>query len=56
MGAWVEMLMCRFIMMLFMSLPSWERGLKYVETNEYDKYDKVAPLVGAWVEILCLLS
>ena len=38
-----------------MSLPSWERGLKY--GNFYDRVlcHEVAPLVGAWIEILCLV-
>ena len=35
-----------------MSLPSWERGLKYKHDWETDKCFCVAPLVGAWIEIL----
>ena len=32
------------------SLPSWERGLKWlVGSNRH--YPDVAPLVGAWIEI-----
>ena len=34
-----------------MSLPSWERGLKY-HMGAYEKdFWNVAPLVGAWIEI-----
>ena len=33
------------------SLLSWERGLKY-STNEYTDLAEVAPLVGAWIEII----
>ena len=35
-----------------MSLPSWERGLKS-EVSPHEFYrDLVAPLVGAWIEIM----
>ena len=34
------------------SLPSWERGLKLTTLNYDDIYIIVAPLVGAWIEIL----
>ena len=34
------------------SLPSWERGLKYVSAVRLSLVDKVAPLVGAWIEIV----
>ena len=33
------------------SLPSWERGLKFDELEEYEPHKKVAPFVGAWIEI-----
>ena len=41
-----------------MSLLSWERGLKSTSGNEKFSNDKVAPLVGAWIEIIsiCPLS
>ena len=35
-----------------MSLPSWERGLKYVKNIQEVENGKVAPLVGAWIEIV----
>ena len=35
-----------------MSLPSWERGLKSVFILVLWECDKVAPLVGAWIEII----
>ena len=34
-----------------MSLPSWERGLKYLKKLPVVGSDHVAPLVGAWIEI-----
>ena len=34
-----------------LSLPLWERGLKYDVPDDKDKSGKVAPLVGAWIEI-----
>ena len=33
------------------SLPSWERGLKSSTSEPEQKNNKVAPLVGAWIEI-----
>ena len=33
------------------SLPSWERGLKYVLVSTDKRTVFVAPLVGAWIEI-----
>ena len=35
-----------------MSLPSRERGLKCVDMFDDDKIKIVAPLAGAWIEIL----
>ena len=34
------------------SLPSWERGLKYTTFCDVLHKDKVAPFVGAWIEIM----
>ena len=34
------------------SLLSWERGLKYDKKKFEIRKDEVAPLVGAWIEIL----
>ena len=33
------------------SLPSWERGLKYVDFYYFGCAQNVAPFVGAWIEI-----
>ena len=33
------------------SLPSWERGLKYICGFLFQFLCRVAPLVGAWIEI-----
>ena len=35
-----------------MSLPSWERGLKYTGRSNVFTQLSVAPLVGAWIEII----
>ena len=37
---------------ILLSLLSWERGLKSKKSSIYEKGKKVAPLVGAWIEIL----
>ena len=34
------------------SLPSWERGLKFIVFSFSEVVDRVAPFVGAWIEIL----
>ena len=36
---------------LGLSLPSWERGLKYVTPASVCQAERVAPLVGARIEI-----
>ena len=36
---------------ILLSLLSWERGLKYARPTEAEQNYKVAPLVGAWIEI-----
>ena len=36
-----------------LSLPSWERGLKYADDVVQYVKDFVAPFVGAWIEIHC---
>ncbi len=35
-----------------LSLLSWERGLKYEDRYEAEESEGVAPLVGAWIEII----
>ena len=34
------------------SHPSWVRGLKWLPAYSHRAWDLVAPLVGAWIEIL----
>ena len=60
-GAWIEIALCQSGWSVFgKSLPSWERGLKYIESRELAKSTqkgiKVAPFVGAWIEIMCFSS
>ena len=38
-----------------LSLPSWERGLKLAPTSDVLPNVWVAPLVGAWIEIVGLI-
>jgi len=36
---------------VIMSLPTRERGLKYLENDDFLPIDHVAPHTGAWIEI-----
>ena len=38
-------------LLLTLSLPLWERGLKSAKEDDFYAYRRVAPLVGAWIEI-----
>ena len=38
------------------SLPSWERGLKSISAAFASRFEPVAPLVGAWIEIYKLIT
>ena len=51
-GAWIEIGMNFITSWLIMSLPLWERGLKYEPIFDKDKFELVAPFVGAWIEII----
>ena len=55
-GAWIEISSGRTHLLTAPSLPSWERGLKYLEQLLISRLSCVAPLVGAWIEIIKLLS
>ena len=37
---------------ILLSLLSWERGLKFIEEAEERGDNHVAPLVGAWIEMI----
>ena len=50
-GAWIEICVWLPFKVPAVSLPLWERGLKY-EMNLDWILEQVAPLVGAWIEIL----
>ena len=52
MGAWIEMNSSAINAYISRSLPSWERGLKLRTGTENTLNAIVAPLVGAWIEIL----
>ena len=52
-GAWIEMIHCRnFLKILLESLPSRERGLKYLVELVQKGLKSVAPFAGAWIEIV----
>ena len=51
MGAWIEIMKECALTIPWLSLPSWERGLKYKYGYYYEKPIKVAPFMGAWIEI-----
>ena len=52
-GAWIEIPGHFGLVSAFLSLPSWERGLKYQLKSSIKLCNMmVAPLVGAWIEIL----
>ena len=50
-GAWIEIPPCYIFFFRFLSLPSRERGLKYVVLVFFFAFWIVAPLAGAWIEI-----
>ena len=50
-GAWIEILIKRVKFERYMSLPVWERGLKYQYDCRGTCIREVAPRVGAWIEI-----
>ena len=53
MGAWIEILAKLSKQVpLALSRPSWARGLKSLRFENQFNYDIVAPLMGAWIEIL----
>ena len=52
MGAWIEIFLRTDNVPVSKSLPLWERGLK-LPLNHYNHSESpVAPLVGAWIEIV----
>ena len=51
-GACIEMITIPVPHLTIMSLPSWERGLKYNLASLFFQCGDVAPLVGAWIEIV----
>ena len=50
MGAWIETHSHRKGTDDMMSLPSWERGLKRITAETWQKVLHVAPFMGAWIE------
>ena len=55
-GAWIEITLPPFFDMRLWSLPSRERGLKYIIPQIQKGGDMVAPFAGAWIEIPSLCS
>ena len=52
MGAWIETRIEDKISKHFLSLPSWERGLKQFSLSQTDQMVNVAPFMGAWIETI----
>ena len=52
MGAWIEILVKLERTRTEQSLLSWERGLKFNSFGTTFDWTNVAPLVGAWIEIV----
>ena len=52
MGAWIEIYFLAYLLLFYSSLLSWERGLKSIFTAVNYTAATVAPLVGAWIEIV----
>ena len=52
MGAWIEIYVINGQKINVKSLLSWERGLKLVTVLPNLSLSDVAPLVGAWIEIM----
>ena len=52
MGAWIEILSLFAYAFRTLSLPSWERGLKYIKIFPHFQVNHVAPFMGAWIEIV----
>ena len=50
-GAWIEILNDFKSNIYNPSLPSRERGLKYIKYSAVSNPTSVAPLAGAWIEI-----
>ena len=50
-GAWIEISRYRLYRESMLSLPLWERGLKFKLEEQAMLANAVAPLVGAWIEI-----
>ena len=51
-GAWIEIHAYHFQIALNLSLPSRERGLKFMQTRKGAGKYVVAPFTGAWIEII----
>ena len=54
MGAWIEILEPKALNESTKSLLSWERGLKLSASRKWKAAFPVAPIVGAWIEIVTL--
>ena len=52
-GAWIEILNISLVLTRpSSSLPSRERGLKFIISKYYNLIKLVAPLAGAWIEMI----
>ena len=52
MGAWIEIIVSKKRKALDGSHPIWVRGLKYTDLEKQAEIVRVAPHMGAWIEII----
>ncbi len=51
MGAWIEILLKQMTIPIIQSHPLWVRGLKLPQKIMMRSATRVAPFMGAWIEI-----
>ena len=49
-GAWIETFISAIVASMFLSHPTWVRGLKLIGESIRKARQAVAPYVGAWIE------
>ena len=52
-GAWIETVFRTPTLLILLSLPLRERGLKHTMDSKNKGGKEVAPLAGAWIETYC---
>jgi len=55
-GAWIEIYPLSYKLVIVVSLPTGERGLKFINARVSPMRMPVAPHGGAWIEIVYFIS